>query len=136
MDGGRNYPKRYTAIPSGGSSSCIVFIGVNYLYEDVMKAIYAVLFGCFVVSGAKVCNAQVTNWENSPYNFKNSELNYDNSSMKWENSPYNWKNSEYNYYSNTGVYDNSGNRIGYETISPSGTRNYYDNDGNRKAYGR
>jgi len=56
--------------------------------------------------------------------------------MTWNNSPYNWKNSELNINSSTGVYDNSGNRIGYETITPSGTKNYYDNEGNRKGYSR
>jgi hypothetical protein len=101
-----------------------------------MKIAYALVFGCFIVAGSKACYAQVTSWENSPYNWRNSELNYNNSSMNWNNSSYNWKNSEMNINSNTGVYDNIGNRIGYETISPSGTRNYYDNNNERRAYGR
>jgi hypothetical protein len=56
--------------------------------------------------------------------------------MTWSNSPYNWKNSQLNIHSDTGVYDNSGSRIGYETITPSGIKNYYDNEGNRKGYSK
>ena len=78
-----------------------------------MKIIALALFGCFVFAGQKACYAQT-----------------------WENSPYNWKNSQLNIHSDTGVYDNSGSRIGYETITPSGTKNYYDNEGNRKGYSR
>lgn len=78
--------------------------------------------------------AQIPNWDNSPYNFKNSEMNYDNSSYKFDNSPYNWNNNQYNYDSRTRVYTNSGNSIGYETISPSGVQNYFDSNGNRRGY--
>ena len=80
------------------------------------------------------CIAQVTSWENSPFNYNNSQYNYNNSSYNYSNSPYNYSNSPYNYYANNGVYDNSGNRIGYENQSPSGVTNLFDNNGNRIGY--
>ena len=64
--------------------------------------------------------AQVTNFDNSPYNMRNS--------------PYNMDNSAYNTNATNGVYDNSGNRIGYEVKAPSGVTNYFDNSGNRTGY--
>ena len=78
--------------------------------------------------------AQVTSWENSPYNYNNSPYNYNNSSYNYNNSPYNYNNSQFNYNSNNGVYDNSGNRIGYQTQAPSGVTNVFDNNGNRIGY--
>jgi hypothetical protein len=83
-----------------------------------------------------VASAQVTNWDNSPMNFKNSDMNWNNSSSNFKNSPYNWETSEYNFNTKAGVYDNSGNRLGYETMNKDGVLNYYDNSGNRTAYGR
>ena len=78
--------------------------------------------------------AQVTSWDNSPYNYNNSPLNYNNSSLNYNNSPLNYQNSPLNYNSNNGVYDNSGNRIGYEVKAPSGVTNVFDNSGNRMGY--
>ena len=52
----------------------------------------------------------------------------------WENSPFNYNNSQYNYNANNGVYDNQGNRIGYEVQSPQGVTNVFDNNGNRIGY--
>jgi hypothetical protein len=134
MDGSRIDSKGCSVGFSRGCSSIVLFSRSNYIYEDNMKIIYATLFGCFIAFGSKVCYAQIPSWDNSPYNWKNSELNINNSSLKWDNSPYNWNNSELNINSKTGVYDNSGNRLGYETISPIGTTNYFDNDGNRRGY--
>ena len=78
--------------------------------------------------------AQVTSWDNSPYNYNNSPLNYNNSPLNYNNSPLNYQNSPLNYNSNNGVYDNSGNRIGYEVKAPSGVTNVFDNSGNRMGY--
>lgn len=78
--------------------------------------------------------AQVTNFDNSPYNMQNSTYNMDNSSYNMRNSPYNMDNSPYNASATNGVYDNSGNRIGYEVKAPSGVTNYFDNNGNRTSY--
>ena len=84
-----------------------------------------VLMASFAVSCS--CFAQVTSWENSPFNYNNSQYNYNN-------SPYNYNNSQYNYNANNGVYDNQGNRIGYEVQSPQGVTNVFDNNGNRIGY--
>ena len=78
--------------------------------------------------------AQVTNFDNSPYNMQNSQFNMENSPYNMRNSPYNMDNSPYNYSAKNGVYDNSGNRIGYEVQAPSGVTNYFDNSGNRIGY--
>ena len=78
--------------------------------------------------------AQVTNFDNSPYNMQNSPYNMDNSPYNMRNSPYNMENSPYNVNSTNGVYDNSGNRVGYEVKAPSGVTNYFDNSGNRIGY--
>ena len=79
-------------------------------------------------------SAQVTNFDNSPYNMQNSPYNMDNSPYNMRNSPYNMDNSPYNINSTNGVYDNSGNRVGYEVKAPSGVVNYFDNSGNRIGY--
>ena len=78
--------------------------------------------------------AQVTSWENSPFNYNNSQYNYNNSPYNYNNSPYNYNNSQYNYNANNGVYDNTGNRIGYEVKAPTGVTNVFDNQGNRIGY--
>jgi hypothetical protein len=78
--------------------------------------------------------AQVTSWDNSPYNYNNSPLNYNNSPLNYNNSPLNYQNSPLNYNSNNGVYDNTGNRIGYEVKAPTGVTNVFDNQGNRIGY--
>ena len=70
-----------------------------------------VLMASFAVSCS--CFAQVTSWENSPFNYNNSQ---------------------YNYNANNGVYDNQENRIGYEVQSPQGVTNVFDNNGNRIGY--
>jgi hypothetical protein len=89
------------------------------------------LVACFAMNHA---SAQVTSWDNSPYNYNNSPLNYNNSSLNYNNSPLNYQNSPLNYNSNNGVYDNSGNRIGYEVKAPTGVTNVFDNQGNRIGY--
>ena len=83
---------------------------------------------------ARHSQAQVTNFDNSPYNMQNSAFNMDNSPYNMRNSPYNMENSQYNLNSKNGVYDNSGNRIGYEVQAPSGVTNIFDNQGNRIGY--
>lgn len=78
--------------------------------------------------------AQVTTFDNSPYNMQNSPYNMDNSPYNMKNSPYNMDNSPYNTNSKNGVYDNTGKRVGYEVVAPSGVTNYFDNNGNRTGY--
>lgn len=78
--------------------------------------------------------AQVTNFDNSPYNMQNSPYNMENSPYNMRNSPYNMENSPYNASATNGIYDNSGNRIGYEVRAPSGVTNYFDPNGNRIGY--
>lgn len=79
-------------------------------------------------------HAQITTFENSPYNMQNSPYNMENSPYNMKNSPYNMDNSPYNTNAKNGVYDNSGNRIGYEVRAPSGVTNFFDNNGNRIGY--
>ena len=100
----------------------------------MMKSIFitaATVVGFVLTTHAQ---AQVTNWNNSPYNWNNSADNWNNSANNWQNSPNNWNNSPYNWNSTNGIYDNQGNRIGYETQSPTGVTNVYDNNGNRIGY--
>ena len=82
--------------------------------------LFARLLACSITTITLSAYAQVTSWDNSPYNYNNSPLNYQNSPL--------------NYNSNNGVYDNSGNRIGYEVKAPSGVTNVFDNSGNRMGY--
>ena len=89
---------------------------------------------CSITTIALTAHAQVTSWDNSPYNYNNSPLNYNNSSLNYNNSPLNYQNSPLNYNSNNGVYDNSGKRIGYEVTAPTGVTNVFDNQGNRIGY--
>jgi hypothetical protein len=89
---------------------------------------------CSISAIALTAHAQVTSWDNSPYNYNNSPLNYNNSSLNYNNSPLNYQNSPLNYNSNNGVYDNTGNRIGYEVKAPTGVTNVFDNQGNRIGY--
>jgi hypothetical protein len=49
-----------------------------------------------------------TSWDNNPFNWKNSELNIQNSPLAWDNNPLNWNNSALNINSNRGIYDNQG----------------------------
>ena len=83
---------------------------------------------------ATLCSAQVTTYENSPYNYKNSPYNYENSQYNYKNSPYNYNNSSVNPYATNAVFDDKGRRIGYKTESNQGTTNYYSNDGTRRGY--
>ena len=83
---------------------------------------------------ATLCGAQVTTYENSPYNYKNSQYNYENSQYNYKNSPYNYNNSPTNPYAPNAVFDSQGNRVGYKTESNQGVVNYYDNSGKRKGY--
>ncbi len=78
--------------------------------------------------------SQITNFDNSPLNMKNSPLNFENSPLNMRNSPLNFDNSPYNLDSKNGVYDNQGNRTGYKVTSPEGVTNYFDNRGNRTGY--
>ena len=96
--------------------------------------LFARLLACSITTITLSAHAQVTSWDNSPYNYNNSPLNYNNSSLNYNNSPLNYQNSPLNYNSNNGVYDNSGNRIGYEVKAPSGVTNVFDNSGNRMGY--
>ena len=93
-----------------------------------------VAFGLIATLTSSLASAQVTNWDNSPYNYNNSPLNYNNSPLNYNNSPLNYQNSPLNYNSNNGVYDNSGKRIGYEVTAPTGVINVFDNQGNRIGY--
>ena len=85
-----------------------------------MKYLFVLVVTTQLVLFARSTSAQVTYFNNSPYNM--------------QNSPYNMENSPYNTNSTNGVYDNSGNRIGYEVKAPSGVTNYFDNSGNRIGY--
>jgi len=78
--------------------------------------------------------AEVTSWENSPYNWDNSEHNWENSSNNWENSPNNWENNPNNWNSDRIIRDNSGNAKGYAVPNSNGVINIYDLDGNRDSY--
>ena len=98
------------------------------------RLLFPRLLACSISTITLTVQAQVTSWENSPYNYNNSPLNYNNSSLNYNNSPLNYQNSPLNYNSNNGVYDNSGNRIGYEVKAPSGVTNVFDNSGNRMGY--
>ena len=89
---------------------------------------------CSITTITLSAHAQVTSWDNSPYNYNNSPLNYNNSSLNYNNSPLNYQNSPLNFNSNYGVYDNTGNRIGYEVKAPTGVTNVFDNQGNRIGY--
>jgi hypothetical protein len=99
-----------------------------------MKCLTLIVFLAQISLGTQNAGAQVTTFENSPYNMQNSPYNMDNSPYNMKNSPYNMDNSRYNMNSTNGVYDNSGNRIGYEVKAPSGVTNYFDNSGNRIGY--
>lgn len=81
-------------------------------------------------------NAQATslNWENSPYNYKNMDITYDNSSMKWDNNPLNYRNNELNYNQRNGIYDNDGDQVGYKVRRLDGVTNYFDDTGYRMGY--
>ena len=94
----------------------------------------SITFGLIAVLASPFASAQVTSWDNSPYNYNNSPLNYNNSPLNYNNSPLNYQNSPLNYNSNNGVYDNSGKRIGYEVTAPTGVTNVFDNQGNRIGY--
>ena len=87
----------------------------------------SVAFGLITVLASPFASAQVTSWDNSPYNYNNSPLNYNNSPLNYQNNPL-------NYNSNNGVYDNGGKRIGYEVTAPTGVTNVFDNQGNRIGY--
>lgn len=78
--------------------------------------------------------ADITNWDNSPYNFKNSEMNWENSSMNFRNSPMNMENNPININSDRIIRDNSGEATGYAVPKPDGGVNYYDFQGNRQGY--
>jgi hypothetical protein len=93
-----------------------------------------VSFGLITALASPLARAQVTSWDNSPYNYNNSPLNYNNSPLNYNNSPLNYQNSPLNYNSNNGVYDNEGKRIGYEVTAPTGVTNVFDNQGNRIGY--
>ena len=99
-----------------------------------MKYLLALLVITQLALFSRASNAQVTNYDNSPYNMQNSPYNMDNSPYNMRNSPYNMDNSPYNANATNGVYDNTGNRIGYEVKAPSGVTNYFDNSGNRIGY--
>ena len=99
-----------------------------------MKYLFVLVVTTQLVLFARSTSAQVTNFNNSPYNMQNSPYNMENSPYNTRNSPYNMENSPYNTNSTNGVYDNSGNRIGYEVKAPSGVTNYFDNSGNRIGY--
>ena len=71
--------------------------------------------------------ADVTSWEDSPYNSDNSEYNWDNSSNNWENNPNNWNSDRI-------IRDNNGNASGYAVPNSNGVINIYDLDGNREGY--
>jgi hypothetical protein len=100
-------------------------------------ALFAILLGLLIefVMFTHQAKAQ-TPWQDSPYNWKNSDYNPQNSQYSYSNSPYNPKNSEFNYNSPNGVYDNAGNRVGYVVESKEGVRNYFNNNGERVGYGR
>jgi hypothetical protein len=85
---------------------------------------------------ATLCSAQVTSFEDSPYNFKNSPYNYENSQHNYKNSPHNYSNSSVNFNATNAVYDEKGRRTGYKTESNQGVVNYYDNSGNRRGYSK
>jgi len=78
--------------------------------------------------------ADVTSWEDSPYNWDNSEYNWDNSSNNWENNPNNWENNPNNWNSDRIIRDNDGNASGYAVPNSNGVINIYDLDGNREGY--
>ena len=99
-----------------------------------MKCLVKILFIGQLALVSLSSLAQVTNFDNSPYNMQNSPYNMDNSPYNMRNSPYNMDNSPYNTSATNGVYDNTGNRIGYEVKAPSGVTNYFDNSGNRIGY--
>ena len=99
-----------------------------------MKLLAGLIFGCFMVAGQKACYAQ-TLWEDSPYNWANSEFNLKNTDADWYNSPYNWNNSYANTYGKNRIYDNNGNSIGYGPAERIDTpTNFFDNNGNRLGY--
>lgn len=80
--------------------------------------------------------ADVTNWDNSPYNFKNSEMNWENSPMNFRNSPMNLENNPININSDRIIRDSSGEATGYAVPKADGGVNYYDLQGNRQGYQR
>jgi hypothetical protein len=46
-----------------------------------------VSFGLITALASPLARAQVTSWDNSPYNYNNSPLNYNNSPLNYNNSP-------------------------------------------------
>lgn len=83
---------------------------------------------------AMTVDADVTNWNNSPYNFQNSEMNWENSPMNFRNSPMNMENNPININSDRIIRDSSGEATGYAVPKADGGVNYYDLQGNRQGY--
>lgn len=79
-------------------------------------------------------SADITSWNNSPYNYQNSEMNYKNSPMNYNNSPMNYENSPMNYNSERIIRDNSGRATGYAVPKSDGGVNYFDLHGHREGY--
>lgn len=78
--------------------------------------------------------ADITSWNNSPYNYQNSEMNYENSPMNYNNSPMNYENSPMNYNSERIIRDNTGEAMGYAVPKSDGGVNYFDMEGHREGY--
>ncbi len=95
--------------------------------------IHAILF-IGLASTHSITLADVTDYNNSPYNYENSEMNYENSPMNYNNSPLNYQNSPLNYNSDRIVRDNSGHAMGYAVPKPDGGVNYFDMQGHREGY--
>lgn len=97
---------------------------------SMIGAMVAALVVMSASAGAQTC----VTFDCSPYNFRNSESNFQNSPYNFRNSPNNFDNSPYNTNSRNGVYDNDGNRAGYAVRRPDGGVNVFDNSGNRTGY--
>ncbi len=93
---------------------------------------FATLFAVLLLfSGVAIAQ---TDWDSSPYNYKNSPYNYENSPYNYKNSPYNYDNSPYKYNNDRIIRDNKGRAKGYAVPKDDGGVNYYDFDGNRQGY--
>ena len=80
--------------------------------RKTMKTLVACVAALALGTTLPVAADPTLDFNASPINYQNSELNYDNSPLNFRDSTFNYDNSPLNPRSGNGIYNSDGHRIG------------------------